>query len=184
MGSSAYRWAGSSDPALPLVTKNVTKNVSKNGSKHYIGYPLRKLESTVHDVVPAGSRVRLFDRDGRLRADVNRLYETDEANGLIDPQQSNFFNALLFRFFEWIIQKQRVVASDPFTPDKPFQLALNAVDEEEKTGDPLTYLTYARDHVTGTLSKVGEDADSSTWLLFETNEDRTNAFTSLSLIHI
>jgi len=172
VGSSAYRWAGSSDPGMPLNSGN------------YIGYPLRKLENTVYDVVPAGSRVRLFDSDGRLRADVNRLYETDVANGLIDPLQSNFFNALLFRFFEWIIQKQRVVSSDPYTPSKPFQLELQSLNEQKNTGDPLTYLTYARDHVIGTLSQIGDIEDSSVWLLFETNEDRTNAFTSSAMVRV
>ena len=171
-GSSAYSWAGLYDPAMP------------SSSVSYIGYPLHNLEKTVSDVVPAGSRVRLFDRDGRLRTDVNRLYETDEANGLIDPQQSSFFNALLFRFFEWIIQKQRVDANDPFTPHKPFQLDLNSASKAAKPVTPQTYLTYARDHVTGTLSQVGEVPDSSAWLLFETNEDRTNAFTSSAMVRV
>ena len=167
--SRDYRWAGTLNPA------------SRDQITGFVVYPSNSLRQTLADVVPAGSRLRVFDRDGRLRTDVNRLYEYNTASGLIDPRRSSLFNAILYRFFEWIIRSRQPQTLDPFTPEVPYLLAES---ENETTTKPLIYKTYANDHVSGLLQAVAGNRDNQAFLLFETNEDRSNAFTSSALVRV
>jgi len=159
----------------------------------FLVYPSFKLASVVSGIVPPGNRLRVFDGAGRLRADINRLYENNEYAGLNNPQHSNFFNAVLYRFFEWIVQKRERVEFDPFTPSQPFTLDLEALQltgslpgSEISAHDsrPKTYLTADNDYVTGTLQSVGSNEGSAGWILAETNENHANAFTGSAIVRI
>ncbi len=167
--SSDYRWAGMLNP------------VNRRKRANFVVYPSDTLQRLLADVVPAGSRLRVFDQDGWLRTDVNRLYEYNQTSGLIDPRRSSLFNAVLYRFFEWIIRSRQPDTNDPFTPDVPYALVDSASDTGKET---LTYRTYADDHVTGLLKAVPAAQNHRAFLLFETNEDRSNAFTSSALVRV
>ena len=159
----------------------------------FLVYPSFKLATVISDLVPPGSRLRVFDRAGRLRADVNRLYERNDSAGSNSPQRTNFFNAVLYRFFDWIIQQRRRAEFDPFTPKQSFSLDLDAL--QSTTGSsvselppiastPRSYLTLDADHVTGTLRSVGNDVGSGGWILAEINENQANAYTRSAMVRI
>ena len=150
----------------------------------FLVYPSFKLASVVSDIVPAGSRLRVFDRAGRLRSDVNRLYEINESAGSGNPQHSNFLNAVLFRFFDWVVQKRRRADSDPFTPSHPYALDIEGAELSAAKPAPKSYLTSDADYVTGALQSMGADAGSGGWILVETNERQENAFTRSSIVRI
>jgi len=164
----------------------------------FLVYPSFKLTSILSDIVPAGSRLRVFDDGGRLRADVNRLYETNESRGLSNPQHSNFFNAVLYRFFDWVIQKRRRAEFDPFTPTQPFTLDLKGLQMEQQQSaedlseselssihsEPRSYMTSDNDYVTGMLELIGTDKESAGWILAENNENQANAYTRSAIVRI
>jgi len=159
----------------------------------FLVYPSFMLASVISDIVPPGTRLRVFDGAGRLRADVNRLYENKESPGLSNPRHSNFFNAVLYRFYEWVVQRRERAEFDPFTPSQPFILDLDALQstgslqESEISSHgsrPKTYLTADNDYVTGTLHTVGADEGSAGWILAEINENHTNAFTRSAMVRI
>lgn len=179
------RWAGTFSPAT-----------GKTGAT--LIYPSSELQGLMQDVVPAGSRLRVFDRKGLMRVDVNRLYEREAASELIDPRHTHFFNAVLFRFFEWIIRKRQLVQDRPFTPDFVYQLDTGSLADQSPTDASKgsetqvgqeavrSYITLARDHTIGALESLGGNDGQETdgWLLYETNEDNTNAFTSSAMVRV
>jgi len=187
------KWAGTLDPF-------------SGATKGILVYPSQKLQDLMEDVVAAGSRLRLFDRAGFMRVDVNRFYEREKAAELIDPHQTNFFNAVLFRFFEWIIRKRQLAKDQSFTPDYAFSLdevirdashndlsnsdtdrqVGGESDGEEPPARVRSYMTLERDHAIGALEPLSDAANSDAqgWLLYETNEDNTNAFTSSAMVRV
>lgn len=187
------RWAGTFDPASGPVSADFVA-ASANG---VLVYPSAELRRLMADVVPPGSRLRVFDRGGRLRTDVNRLYEREAASELIDPQKTHFFNAVLFRFFEWIIRKQQLAKDQPFTADRIYlldqvasagqpEVAKDVAADADARGQPRSYITLGRDHVIGALEALHSDTagDPFGWILYETNEDNTNAFTSSAMVRV
>lgn len=226
------RWAGTFDPVALSASANGSDGMGGN-----LVYPSSELRRLMSDVVAAGSRLRVFDQGGRLRTDVNRLYEREAASQLIDPQKTHFFNAVLFRFFEWIIRKRQLAQDQPFTSEKIYLLdqQVRAAWQQADAGDSGTqnirsYITLGRDHVIGAIEALGnslaEDADEPEleqignqpaetllpdgspekqveagpdrqnqateldrqvpigWILYETNEDNTNAFTSSAMVRV
>ncbi len=165
-------WTGSTNPLQPE-------------SAGHLVYPAFELQGLLQQVVPAGSRARLFDREGQLRADVHRLYETPANRALIDPDQSHIFNALLFRFFEWLISTQKLTDDRAFNLRSSFELEMSELPETDIAATAVrSYKTLQRDHVIGRLGQLEDSKTSPGWLLYESNEDNTNAFTSSAMVRL
>lgn len=177
-------WIGTVDP---LNSATVGKLV----------YSSADIESLLDEVVPKGSRARIFDMHGRLRADMNRLYQRPANPALLDPARSHFFNALLFRFFEWVIKTRRYDAGAGFPLSNPYKMRIQALTAED-IADPLTrvdddstnpysvqrYVNQERDQVMGSLVRIASPEHTDMYLLFETNEDTANAFTSSAMVRM
>ena len=150
-------------------------------------YTSPDVNKVLDEVVPKGSRARLFDMHGRLRADINRLYERPANPTLLDPAETNLFNAILFRLFEWIIQMRQSeqVAGHEF--ENNYQLTNQALTGAKSRPVVTQYITPQRDQVMGSLSTLGSPisaAQERLYLLYETNEDSANAFTSSAMVRM
>jgi len=149
-------------------------------------------EALLSDVIPAGSRARVFNRNGSLHADLNRLYEKPDSVAMLDPANSSFFNALLFRFFEWIITTRHHAVAEPFPMSWENQLDLDSDEIEdsrtsaagEMPAPVRSYDTVDRDRVSGSLVQIDAAEDNGMWLLYESNEQSTNAFTSSAMVRL
>jgi len=190
-------WIGTVDPALGT-------DLEKLSTRQLI-YQSAAIETLLDDVVPAGSRVRLYDPDGWLRADVNHLYQKPVNPALLDPARTHLFNALLFRFFEWIITTAHRLQQINFPLTNRFQLntqllieadsgsvssaqsPMDAALHDWSAADATSvrrYINLDRDQVMGRLSKITLPAGESAYLLFETNEATANAFTSSAMVRL
>jgi len=147
-------------------------------------------ELLLREVVPKGSRARLFDAQGRMRANVNRLYERPSNPALLDPARTHLFNALLYRFFEWLITARGNVLGQSFKLENTFlinqQELQNSIHQQTSFGaaDVRRYVSSERDQLMGSLVPVQDDATEQLFLLFESNEDTANAFTSSAMVRM
>lgn len=167
-------WIGTVDPQSPTDIGQLI-------------YPSRKMQGVLKEVVPKGSRARVFDAHGRMRADVNRLYERPNNPTLMDPAKMNLFNALLYRFFEWIITSRASSTDSKFTFQDPFTLsddALSHSTRHSQVGAISRYVSPERDQLMGTMVSISETSSDYLHLLFESNEDTANAFTSSAMVRM
>ena len=190
LGAVASRWSGSFELTRP-------------GELGRLVYPIERAREVLASVVPAGGRVRLYDQDARLRAEVDRLYEVASQTGVMDPGASSLFNALLFRFFNWLIREQNVAVEAPFTrngfelerdaewpPSSTQQRSYTTRWQQNLVGvlQPLTYTAGADDEVqvaaAGNTVMTAASSVGAGFLLFEANEDTVNAFTSSVLVRL
>ena len=180
--ASQEAWIGTVDPDSP----------ESMGRLIYQSLPIEKLLS---EVVPAGSRARLFDEHGWLRADVNNLYQKPKNPALLDPAKSDIFNALLYRFFEWIIKTRHRSTNENFPLHNRFSLDTQMLkNNEEKTTDDdwsatdvssvRRYTNLDRDQVMGRMSTSRITSGKEAYFLFETNEASANAFTSSAMVRL
>lgn len=180
--ASQEAWIGTVDPDSP---KSMGRLI----------YQSQAIENLLSDIVPAGSRARVFDEFGWLRADINNLYQSPKNPALLDPASSNIFNALLYRFFEWILTTQHRSTIANFPLDNRFSLN---VDELKKPDGLQQYVNWSatdassvrqyinldRDQVMGRLSTTNVNSEKQAYLLFETNEASANAFTSSAMVRL
>ncbi|MBX2885069.1 MAG: hypothetical protein KTR32_34245 [Granulosicoccus sp.] len=180
--TSQEAWIGTVDPGSPEAM----------GRLVYQSQPIEKL---LNDFVPPGSRARVFDEHGWLRADANKLYQSPKNPALLDPARSNIFNALLYRFFEWILKTQHRINIENFPLENRFSLdtsALVNVDSMERYPDwsatdsssVRRYVNHDRDQVMGRLTTTRAENGKQAYLLFETNEASANAFTSSAMVRL
>lgn len=180
--ASQEAWIGTVDPDSP-------------GSMGRLVYQSLPLERVLSDVVPAGSRARVFDEHGWLRADVNNLYQSPKNPALLDPARSNIFNALLYRFFEWILKTRHRNTSENFPLESRFSLNANALTagtvaesfanwSATDASSVRRYTNLDRDQVMGRLTSTRMTSGQQAFLLFETNEASANAFTSSAMVRL
>lgn len=180
--SGREAWVGSVDPAMPNEIGRLV-------------YASRRVENLLQEVVPKGSRARVYDIQGRMRADVNRLYERPSNPALLNPARMNLFNALLYRFFEWVITKRENTRTarfafinplkiEPRELEKALQEAAITTQKNADLAPVRRYVSPERDQVMGALTPLQSNTKEQLFLLFESNEDTANAFTSSAMVRM
>ncbi len=134
--------------------------------------------------VTAGVRARLYDKRGRLVADVNSLYEQEDTDLQLDPARGSLLNAILFRLFSYFVDDEMIAEASPAATVTGFYLDSAAIDSLQD-GSPQTalYDTEDNDRVLGTVIAIG-GATPNGYLLFESNEDPRAAYASSRLARI
>ena len=134
--------------------------------------------------VTSGVRARLFDRAGRLLADVNSLYDKSAEQDKLDPAGGSFFNAVLFRLFGYFVSTELRVMTNPWHLRNNLHLMPNQLTGLSVLGpQTLRYITEDNDKVLGTLMPIGGEQPVG-FLLFESNEDVTTAYSSSRLARL
>ncbi len=133
--------------------------------------------------VPPGHRARVFDRVGRLVADVDRLNDRRE-DAIGQPLFENLWDAVLFRVFAWLVAGDLPLPEAEADPAGPLELELDAVIVD---GETHRYVTPARDRVLGTVVPVEQNTRDDTptaWLWYESNEEHSSAYTGSHLARL
>ncbi|MBX2824212.1 MAG: hypothetical protein KTR33_05750 [Gammaproteobacteria bacterium] len=197
-------WIGTIDPAAVALNDAGISGSAAVESMGRMVYPSRAIERLLEDVVPAGSRARLYDTEGWLRADVNQLYRKPVNPALLDPARTHLLNALLYRFFEWIITTQHRLQGVDFPLVNKFELNVEKLEQSVvaakshgtgqvtgfagwNTADTQSvrrYVNLDRDQVMGRMTSVELSGGERFYLLFETNEATANAFTSSAMVRL
>ena len=138
-------------------------------------------------LVTAGVRARLYDKQGRLVADVNSLYEVDQNDEQLDPASGGLLNAVLFRLFSYFVTDVPTDVSFDRTMSRTQTASfhLNAESIKSLGSDPQTmlYNTADNDRVLGTVQSIGGDMPNG-YLLFESNEDPRTTYASSRLARL
>jgi len=175
-------WMGTADPANPDTLGRLV-------------YQSSSIENLLSDIVPPGSRARVYDLQGWLRADINKLYEKPANQAQLNPATANFFNALLYRFFEWVVTARQRTLRANFPLVNQFSLDMDALPPAANTTNDAPwfatdtrsvrrYFNLDRDQIMGRLTPAGGPEGDQAFLLFETNEDSANAFTSSAMVRL
>ncbi len=107
--TSSDAWIGTVNPIDPKVSGRL-KFRSEN------------VESYIAGLAPEAARIRLFDEAGWLLTDINRLTELPVSSSLIDPNKSSLFDALLYRFFSWLMRDELIPEKSIYLLDGPAHL--------------------------------------------------------------
>lgn len=141
---------------------------------------IQDLDVPVEQWVSGGTRVRIFDELGRMRYDINKLYEPVEAPGTVNPAESGLIDALLFRFFSWLMSSRQSRSDKPLPFSDYFTLDLSAMQAlsgllhfDNEYDDPVA------------VQLIPADIGGRRWyLLHETNETLVNAYTSSAFVRL
>ncbi len=141
-------------------------------------------ESRLAPWVTAGMRARLYDRRGRLVADVNALYEQNSDDDQLDPASGSLLNAILFRLFSYFVSDDAIAQTSTAADINGFYLDRDTM-RQLASNEPLTslYDTQDNDRVLGTALAIGGETPNG-YLLFESNEDPRAAYTSSRLARL
>ena len=138
-------------------------------------------------LVTPGVRARLYDKQGRLIADVNSLYEIDQHDEEVDPASGGLLNAVLFRLFSYFVTD---VSTDDsvkgsYSRSQAPSFHLDAESIKLLGNDPQTtlYNTADNDRVLGTVQAIGGDEPNG-YLLYESNEDPRTTYASSRLARL
>lgn len=162
----------------PLDSRDQSLGTLTEGSKHLLGN-LFSASSAVDQMlqpwVEQGSRIRLFDRQGRLLSDINALYEKSDEEFAYHPAMQGIFNAVLYRVFAAFVSRKEV-AEQPFRLTSGLHLPYSDLTNiRENRSESNYYLTNERDTVIGTLATLGEK-ETDGFILFESNENLSSAY--------
>ncbi len=149
--------------------------------------------------VTPGIRARLYDRQGRLLADVNELYiDDDELDDIqsdgagstsSNPRSVNpaaitsILDAVLFRLFAWFAAGELPLLADYDPASVPLHLSLeqrNSIDPDAPTS---RYVSDENDRVLGSLLAIGGETPDA-YLLYESNEEHASAYAGSQLARL
>lgn len=169
------QWLGNLNPAVMReIAQGQNVKAADTGNLFYASEVAR---DRLKPWVTQGTRARLFDRQGRLLADVNALYEKTQEEFEYDPAERGLFNAVLFRIFAYFVADTETTGQ-PFTIIENLHLPPSSVNSlARQAAETKHYVTTERDTVLGTLVAVGGDEPSG-FLLFESNENIASAYAS------
>ena len=176
---SRAAWVGSASPALMAEHQ-----ASILPGRLY--YSSLALSHRLDGWTTQGMRARLFDANGLLVADVNKLYTTiDDDNA--EAQASSLdgvIDALLFRVFALLAADDLPLLPEP----RPTAVTLNLSEERREAftdSQPVStrYVTDENDRVLGTLAPVSVGA-SNGFLLLEANEEHVSAYAGSQLARV
>jgi len=133
-----------------------------------------------------GVRARLFDAQGWLVADVNKLYTTTD-DDFTDEAASSFdgvLDALLFRVFALLVADDLPLLPESST--SPVNLSLSESRRQSVANDQAVtsrYVTDENDRVLGTLAPLGKNPTRA-YLLLEANEEHSSAYAGNQLARL
>jgi len=122
-----------------------------------------------------GSRVRLYDSNGRLLSDINDLYARDTEEIPTATPAGSLMDALLYRVFAWLVAGDLPLLAESEKSMQPLHLSEEQRSRAMESNTPTSrYVTLDNDRVLGTLVPVGDPLRG--YLLFESNEEHTSAY--------
>jgi len=132
-GGSREAWIGTLDPRRMRASRRGGDNMEGTGRLYHAA---NVAISRLSPWVTPGVRARLFDRRGRLLADVNSLYDkTEELSALdpeLDPERGSIFNALLFRLFSYFVSADSTENNQPYTVRDSLHLSVETTRRAEQ----------------------------------------------------
>lgn len=181
MGETRNTWMGTLDPETMRRHRRSGKPLADAGRLfHTAGIAAARLAPWV----TPGVRARLFDRQGRLLADINALYEKTGQLAELDPQRGSLFNALLFRSFSYFVSSDSAEDQSPIALRDALHLSVDSGPAATGTMSATSrYITAENDRVLGTLLPIG-GAEPNGFLLLESNEDLASAYADNSLARL
>ncbi|MFK7889650.1 MAG: ATP-binding protein [Granulosicoccus sp.] len=184
-GEQRIRWTGSAN-MQQLAQWNKVGVVDTPPGR--IFYRDAELQRRLETWVTPGERVRLFDQQGRLVADINELYTREDLDAEIEGPEAfssdGLASILLYRLFSFFIAgdlpllpETRIVPGSLSLPEKRRASVYNDL--------PVTsrYVTDENDRVLGTLVSVGSESGSG-YLLLEANEEHRSAYAGSRLARL
>lgn len=176
------RWTGSTAPED--MRHQVFNRQIDNQARLF--YSSDKLASRLESWTSDGVRARLFNSDGWVVADVNKLYTSTRTD--LDEQKASsldgLLDALLFRIFSFMVaddlpllpERQKTPVAQQLEPARRQEVA-------DKQSFTSRYVTVENDRVLGTLTPVGQSPQHA-FLLLEANEEHTSAYTGSQLARL
>lgn len=176
------RWIGSLAPD-EMARHGADQHVNAHARLFYASDAVAsRLEGWTGD----GVRARLFNSDGWLIGDVNKLYTSAQPD--LDEERAASLNglldALLFRIFSFM------VADDlPLLPERQTAPVAQQLSEARRelvadgSSHTARYVTVENDRVLGTLAPIGQNPQQA-FLLLEANEEHTSAYTGSQLARL
>lgn len=180
-GETRDTWMGTLDPETMRRHRRSGKPLADAGR---LFHTARIAAARLAPWVTPGVRARLFDRQGRLLADVNALYEKTGQLAELDPQRGSLFNALLFRSFSYFVSSDSAEDQSPITLRDALHLSVDSGPAATGAMSATSrYITADNDRVLGTLLPIG-GAEPNGFLLLESNEDLASAYADNSLARL
>ncbi len=135
--------------------------------------------------VTPGIRARLYDRHGRLLADVNELYiDDDEDIPTSDSAAtSGILDAVLFRLFAWFAAGELPLIADYDPASVPLHLSEDMRNNVDTDAPTSRYVSDENDRVLGSLLAIGKGTPDG-FLLYESNEEHASAYAGSQLARL
>lgn len=168
--NGAARWTGMFNPA----------EVDDVGQLKFINTSFNNLLSVYAE---PGMRLRVFDGQGWLVADVDRRMPDADVRSF-DPVESNVFDAVLYRFISWSLAKNVVVGKLPDIDNgKLGQNEFNLIDELSAQRSLFLRDKYDRVFLT-TLARIEGDEDFLGYLFLQQPRAALTAFTETAMLRL
>lgn len=182
---SRDRWLGAMSP-VDMARWHALQDIPASPGRVF--HESESVKARLESWTTPGVRARLFDSQGRLVADVNKLYakvDIDEERADAEAFSSKgVLNALLFRLFSFFVAGDLPLL--PETRSTPVSIDLSEDRRMSLVGDqPVTsrYVTEENDRVLGSLAPVGNDSNRA-YLLLEANEEHSSAYAGSQLARL
>ena len=149
--------------------------------------------------VTPGIRARLYDRQGRLLADVNELYVDDDeldyiqsdgtGSERLDPRavdpvaSTSILDAILFRLFAWFAAGELPLLADYDPASVPLHLSVEQRSRIDPDAPTSRYVSNENDRVLGSLLAIGSEMPDA-YLLYESNEEHASAYAGSQLARL
>ncbi len=165
-------WIGTVDPV----------EVRLQGRLRYQSKDLVKL---MEPLTAMGTRLRVFDADGWLLADVNRLQEIPTDKGLVNPLTAGFTDALLYRVFNYLLRDHGPIENhSPYRLAGSHRLVTSGVDLQVDGDVKSGRYQIAQGVVIGNLSALIDGNTSHGFLLNEVADESINVVISSTLVRL
>lgn len=182
-GNQRNHWIGSVEPNEMASRHRSQSFVEETDPRLHI-VSKEGLEALSPWVTPA-TRARLFDAQGRLLSDVNRLYEEDKSQNAFDPAKSSLWDALVFRFVSAMLRKREDEqnATPLYQRIDDLHMPLTILSSAGPLQSARRYQTDEVDFVLGTLGVLNSERGRG-FLLFESNDNRATSYAGSRLARL
>ncbi|PID60619.1 MAG: hypothetical protein CSB44_09555 [Gammaproteobacteria bacterium] len=128
-----------------------------------------RMEHELNKWATPGTRLRYYDVEGHLLADVDRLYERDA------DAESSLLDAILYRLFAAFIAGELPLLPESRRAEPTLLMDRSLLEP----GQTRRYVTRENDRVLGSMRKSGNG-----YLLFEANEEHASAYAGSQLARL
>lgn len=148
---------------------------------------LRFIDTTFNSLISAyaepGMRLRVFDGQGWLKADVDQR-QPDADVRAFDPDAANLFDAVLYRFISWSLAKNVAAGKLPaIDSGKLNKNEFNLFEQIQQQGSLFLRDKYGRVFLT-TLAPVEVDGDVYGYLLLQKPRAALTTFTETAMLRL